>query len=445
MTSIVEAVATNFPQYTDHPNQGPGMVYPNHGFQLLSAAVTLVGLTVLTYCFARRSDYEGIWTFKGIRDLPWARLCVILIFFDSWAFIFCAGLLIHGAGLSTDVLHCSLAIFSCILLYAVSKLLIYMFLIEKVYIVWVPYGSGKATARLKTPVFVVCMCMLAPLFLIIGILIWGRIAVLRSHDQVCIIGLKQAASLALLCYDLFMTVALTVLFVWPLFAGKVGARVRKVASRTLVASLVALTTSCINITVLTLLHGKELGWVCLSSCGSDVTINAIAIYWVTAASHVPRPLKDTPPALNVAGHSTKSNENMYSPAIRQSQSQYLGSHATNDGSAVPPGTPAGRTTRFAPSVKSVGASVEDGSSVGSSSKRRIDGGKNRGWFGGILGAVRGKDQRGLEEHSMSVQVTVTTEHPMPRLDEESKYPPSECSRDDDLEYNRDDSIKASPV
>lgn len=37
------------------------------------------------------------------------------------------------------------------------------------------------------------------------------------------------------------------------------------------ASLAALTTSCINIIVLTLLHGKELGWVCLASCGSDVS------------------------------------------------------------------------------------------------------------------------------------------------------------------------------
>ncbi|KAG8999035.1 hypothetical protein FRB94_006455 [Tulasnella sp. JGI-2019a] len=440
MSTIVEAVVTNFPQYTEHPSQGPGTVYPNHGFQLLSTTVTLVGLTVLTYCFARRSDYEGVWTFRGLRDLPWARLCVMLIFLDSWAFIFCSGLLIHGAGLSADVTHCSLAIFSCIFLYAISKLLIYLFLIEKVYIVWAPYGSGKATARLKTPVFIACMCMLAPLFLILGVLIWGRIAVLRSDDQVCVIGLRRAASLSLLCYDLFMTVVLTSLFVWPLFTGKVGIRLRKVASRTLIASLVALTTSCINVVVLTLLHGKELGWVCLGSCGTDVTINAIAIYWVTDGCQAPRLLKETPPTSGVTGHSTKSADNIHSPAMRPSL--YLGPNSINDASVVPAGVVSGRTTRFASSLRSVSVIGGDGTSAPSSSTRRIDGGRNGGWFSAFFSAIRGSDQRGPEEHTMSIQVTVTTEHP---IHGESKYPPSEVSHDD-LEYTREDYMaKASPV
>lgn len=28
-----------------------------------------------------------------------------------------------------------------------------------------------------------------------------------------------------------------------------------------------------------------MGWVCLASCGTDVTINALALYWVTAAQN----------------------------------------------------------------------------------------------------------------------------------------------------------------
>ena len=35
--------------------------------------------------------------------------------------------------------------------------------------------------------------------------------------------------------------------------------------------------------VLTILRGQELGWVCLASCGTDVTLNAIVLYWVTAS------------------------------------------------------------------------------------------------------------------------------------------------------------------
>jgi hypothetical protein len=47
------------------------------------------------------------------------------------------------------------------------------------------------------------------------------------------------------------------------------------------AAAVALTTSVINILILTLLDGKQLGWVCLASCGVDVTVNAVVIFAVS--------------------------------------------------------------------------------------------------------------------------------------------------------------------
>lgn len=59
-------------------------------------------------------------------------------------------------------------------LYVLSKLLIYLFLIEKVYIVWAPHGTGEVTTRPKTRVWVVCMLMLTPLGLIMGLMIWGE-------------------------------------------------------------------------------------------------------------------------------------------------------------------------------------------------------------------------------------------------------------------------------
>lgn len=60
MTSIVEALATNYPQYTEHPHEGPGMVYPNHGFQLLSTAVTLVGMSALFWLFCTSRDRADV-------------------------------------------------------------------------------------------------------------------------------------------------------------------------------------------------------------------------------------------------------------------------------------------------------------------------------------------------------------------------------------------------
>ncbi|GJJ06494.1 hypothetical protein Clacol_000686 [Clathrus columnatus] len=91
----------------------------------------------------------------------------------------------------------------------------------------------------------------------------GRNTLIEKAD--CIIGLKSFA-----------------MFLWPLQQAHFrDVRLRKIASRTSWAALVALTTSSINIAVLTIEHGVELGWICLASCGLDVTINALVIFAVT--------------------------------------------------------------------------------------------------------------------------------------------------------------------
>lgn len=124
-----------------------------------------------------------------------------------------------------------------------------------------------------------------------------------------------------------MNALLTILFIWPLWQSNfISPIVRRVALRTLAASFIALTTSAvrfvpllvplrlltrlwvigqINMLVLTLMHGEQLSWVCLGSCGTDVRtlpssylscpppltyhvpqviVNAIVLFWVTSSS-----------------------------------------------------------------------------------------------------------------------------------------------------------------
>ena len=72
------------------------------------------------------------------------------------------------------------------------------------------------------------------------------------------------------------------LFLYPLYwFHMLSTPLRKLARRTLWATLVALVTSATNVTILTVLNGQELGWVCLGSCGIDVIINALALFFVT--------------------------------------------------------------------------------------------------------------------------------------------------------------------
>lgn len=57
---------------------------------------------------------------------------------------------------------------------------------------------------------------------------------------------------------------------------------RLLARRTVLSGAVALITSMINIAVLTIMHGHQAGWICLTSCSADVTVNAAALFWVTS-------------------------------------------------------------------------------------------------------------------------------------------------------------------
>jgi len=129
--------------------------------------------------------------------------------------------------------------------------------------------------------YIVCAITVALYAVVAALMYIGRVHYFRE-DGACVTGVELFASIPLLSYDLYVNIFLTSLFLWPLVkTGKIHPMLRRVAKRTLVAAAVALTTSSVNVLVLTLQHGRELGWVCLGSCGADVICNALALFWAT--------------------------------------------------------------------------------------------------------------------------------------------------------------------
>lgn len=260
----------------------PSLVFPSVGVQLLSSLVFFIGVTTLTHCLSRRTLTEDLSTWKFAIRIPWPRLCILLIFLDSWLFLFSSGVLTFGVGLETHATICAVAIYICVFFYSTSKFLVYCFLIEKVHLVWSPSGGVR---RLQSKIYILCAITVGLYTIAIAVMVIGSVTFLREHDQVCIIGLKPFSSIFLLAYDLYITVFLTTLFLWPILRSSVpNPRIRMVAIRTLIAAMVALTTSIVNMAVLTSFDGHELGWVCLCSCGADVIFNALALFWVTSGS-----------------------------------------------------------------------------------------------------------------------------------------------------------------
>ncbi|KAL5524547.1 hypothetical protein ACEPAF_9687 [Sanghuangporus sanghuang] len=264
--------------YTNQAGEGPYVIFPTHAHQILSNCTHIFGVSILAFCFARRTENDRFTSWLWWSNLTWARLLIILIFLDStrfrnvsvclapsWIFLAFSGILVNGVGLSYSTPVCSLGIFGCIFFYATSKALTYLFLVERV---WVVCSAGKSVTRMGSRIYRGC-----------ALVVFGYTAIITDM----IIG--RFATIPLLAYDLFINVFLTSMFLWFLYREQsISERLRRLARRTAFAAAIALTISCVNILILALLEGKQLGWVCLSSCAADVTVNALVLFWVTGGA-----------------------------------------------------------------------------------------------------------------------------------------------------------------
>jgi hypothetical protein len=93
---------------------------------IISAVVHLLGVSVVSHLISRRALVDGVQC--SLKRASWARLCVLIVFIDSYLFLFTTGVLILGIGMATSSVACSLGIYLCIVFYGTSKLFIYLFL-----------------------------------------------------------------------------------------------------------------------------------------------------------------------------------------------------------------------------------------------------------------------------------------------------------------------------
>ncbi|ESK89773.1 hypothetical protein Moror_16835 [Moniliophthora roreri MCA 2997] len=238
----------------------------------------LLGSSLLSYCISRRIPP---WSLSTWKHLTWGRTCILLVLLDSWIFVFFSGILSLGVNIDGSLSTCSLAILLCICFYGSSKMLIYAFLVEKVYIVW---SAGNQTPRLKTTVYQICLTVQLGYIAVILMMILGRSSMM-NRDGVCVLGLRSFSTISLATYELTQNVFFTAMFLWPFWRSHpMSPRLKIVAKRTLIAACGSLTVSAMNILVMIGLQGSEIGWICLTNCVIDVTINALLLFWVSAST-----------------------------------------------------------------------------------------------------------------------------------------------------------------
>ncbi|KAG0038614.1 hypothetical protein BGZ82_011425 [Podila clonocystis] len=240
----------------------------------VSLFISLASISLMSVLFGRKTAGTKLAT------VNYARGMVISLYLVSWAFSLIAAMLVQTNNF--NVVSCTISIYSCIVLYAFSKIIIYLFLMEKVYVV-----TAVGTTRANFMLYRINLILLVPYFGIFALMLIFRVSRL-TDDGTCLIGLLPPASVTLIIYDIFISTWLTVLFIRPLMSstsllqGPSKGKLRDVARRTLLGSIVALILSTANVFTLVVFKGHERGLICLASCTVDVTLNAMTVHWVTS-------------------------------------------------------------------------------------------------------------------------------------------------------------------
>ncbi|KAI8343988.1 hypothetical protein BC941DRAFT_2273 [Chlamydoabsidia padenii] len=262
-------------QYSNQPDGG----------EMASQIIALSAISTMCVLFGAKT-YNVQYKY-----LSYSRWLVLLLYICSWAFTVSALILI--ATNNGNYLSCLLSELACDVFYSGTKILIYCWLIEKVWVVNAPRTSRWQTRSYRIHVF-----MLTPYIAIFSLMVIFHNAWLES-DGLCQIGLQAIATIPLITYDFIFNMYMTILFILPLM--KVGSdtnidwkqsRLHEVAKKTLIASVVCLIASFTNITALAIMNGVERGIVCLTCCLVDVVINVVTIHWVTSQP-TSRPTRDT--------------------------------------------------------------------------------------------------------------------------------------------------------
>ncbi|KAG0744689.1 hypothetical protein G6F57_002688 [Rhizopus arrhizus] len=174
--------------------------------------------------------------------------------------------------------------FNVALIATAAKIALYLYFIEKIYIISVP-----KTSRMQTHLYLLSLGLLLPSLAIIIIQIVFRINVVSvNYPFHCTVGLELPASIVSLGYDALLTIMYSAIFMkfyfFPTAAQQTAphsSSLHMMAKRNAIAAIIASFTICVNYIILLCLNGSERGLVASSSTSLALTITCAAIHWVT--------------------------------------------------------------------------------------------------------------------------------------------------------------------
>ncbi|KAG2218132.1 hypothetical protein INT45_000430 [Circinella minor] len=170
-------------------NEGTHLPGPDgpDALEIMSEMISLICMTIMASLLGAKSKHERL------TSLTYGRILVFAVYILSWAFAVTSMLTVSTNNF--NITSCTLAMMSCDVFYAGSKIVIYMWLIERVHLV-----TAVRTTRLKSWQYRFHVMLLLPYVGIFVLMLTFRNIYLLDSGE-CIIGLRWIASMPLMFYD----------------------------------------------------------------------------------------------------------------------------------------------------------------------------------------------------------------------------------------------------
>ena len=176
-----------------------------------------------------------------------------------------------------DPVACEATILTCIFLYTATKFQLYLFFIERMYVV----HRKPSETRVQSRLYLVNLLLLVPY---VAIIIY-RVSFIDDSD-VCRIGLHNARALPLIVYDTIFSIYSVGVFVWPLYTNKskLGSeKLLAVARKNAIGTFISTVSSFLNIFSLAW-ESELLVDNCLMFCTVDVMVNVLVMNYLISGS-----------------------------------------------------------------------------------------------------------------------------------------------------------------
>ncbi|CAO3597351.1 unnamed protein product [Absidia cylindrospora] len=250
-------------------------MYSPDEYEILAEVCSVSCITLLSIIFGRKvASIDG--------RMYYIRGLLLALYLCSWA-VALIGCMLTSTN-NGNTISCSIAFFNISLIYTITKIVLYLYWIEKLYIVSMPKIS-----RFRSFWYNFNVIVLLPYVALVVLMIYYRIIdVAQDSPYHCSIGYQLPASITVLSYDVFIILMFTGMFAKLHFmpspaqlASQHAVAVSITTGRNIIIGITALVTSLVKYGLTVAYQDGLRGLIATCVTTLDVTIVSCVVHWVT--------------------------------------------------------------------------------------------------------------------------------------------------------------------